>query len=304
MSSPIDMPPPVNYPVRDWTKRGGPIGLTDDQAARIVSAYEAGASLVDAGSIFGLSRCFVVGLFKRLCVTIRHDGEAHRQHALNERAFADAANDPTAAYVVGLLFADGCITRSSAKRAQITIGLSGDDGRHLEMVRDFLGSDHPLVHKEKGGSFERSKFSTVLRVSSAVMADDLARYGVVPRKSLTAEARGGVEASRDFWRGVVDGDGSIWLQRTGPYPNSVFPFMNLCGSLATVRQFKHFLNAHGISSYRIRSNSSVNCWRVDVGSSKAYHAINLLYDGCGIALPRKLARAREILERYKRFAEH
>ena len=75
-------------------------------------------------------------------------------------------------------------------------------------------------------------------MSSRRIVDDLGRHGVVPRKTLAGvPASDALAAHPDFWRGMIDGDGTVGLAR-GKYG----PVLSLCGSPAIMAQFADFLS--------------------------------------------------------------
>jgi hypothetical protein len=123
-----------------------------------------------------------------------------------------------------------------------------------------------------------------------------------PRKSFTAKVKE-LENDRHFWRGVIDGDGSI-----GIYPRKLsnggvryVAWLSLIGSINLVTQFKAFLRCYLQQEvpniFPAKLNSEV--YGISLGDKRAVEAIRLLYDRSSIALERKLERARSILEWHK-----
>jgi hypothetical protein len=132
-----------------------------------------------------------------------------RRCTLNELAFSVVT--PDSAYWIGYLIADGNVSIKKggsviALRVQVT------DKDHLIKFRAYVGSSHKIgfdVSKARGDR------SYSIYFHSEKMAEDLARYGVVPNKCFTVKVKGGVENDKDLWRGVIDGDGNlgIYLRR-------------------------------------------------------------------------------------------
>lgn len=287
--------------------RGGyrpAVHLCEADVQRAIQAYQGGASLPKAGALVGVSKFFLREIFKQRGVARRTPSQAHRVYALDEHAFDDAANDEQAAYFVGLLFSDGCVKRTGEKQATITLSLSGDDGRHVAAFRSFLKSDSPLGQCRHGiNQLDRLLPSgnkpihllpfTRLRVSSCILADALARYGVVPRKSRTATASGGMETNPHFWRGVLDGDGTYYVL-THKHDGRRYPYVELVGSFQAMTQFSAYVKAlTGRASKP--SFKSEFCWRVAVSSRHAVRLILEMHRGCTVALPRKKAIADAML---------
>ena len=130
--------------------------------------------------------------------------------------------------------------------------------------------------------------------------NDLAKYGVVPKKCFTAKVQGGLENSRDLWRGVVDGDGSmgIYHRKTSLGTVRPVPYISLTCSLHICLQFKAFLEkALGLSMPDIVS--SKKSYSFTVYDHRAVRGIKLLYEDCAVALDRKLGTAKKIMESFE-----
>ena len=116
---------------------------------------------------------------------------------------------PIKAWALGLLVADGSIS----KAGQLKLELHRKDLEIIETVRDELAPDARI-------SFYNSRTSPMARfmVSDPQLVADLARHGVVNRKSLitTWPAELPVHLENSFICGCYDGDGSIhreWIYR-------------------------------------------------------------------------------------------
>jgi hypothetical protein len=130
---------------------------------------------------------------------------------------------PDAMYCAGLLATDGCMSNCLGKK---TIAFGCCDLDTVEWVANFLGGQ---VNKKlvKGG---RDQWR--VRVCRQNSYDALVSFGITERKSLTMRVSELLARDRNFWRGAIDGDGTI-VCRSGKY----FA-MNLCSSsLSFIEQF-------------------------------------------------------------------
>lgn len=131
------------------------------------------------------------------------------------------------------------------------------------------------------------------------MTEDLRRFGVTPRKSLTLRVGGGVEHSPHFWRGAVDGDGSLSLRLYGRGRRSARPYCSLVSaSAAFVEQFEAFVEKVAGSAKAgvlMRRKLAGPIYSHVVTCSRTAALCRVLYAGCTIALPRKQALAEEIM---------
>jgi hypothetical protein len=178
---------------------------------------------------------------------------------------------PESAYWIGFLMADGCVHSN-----MIVLALAAKDADHVCRFAAFLGLRRPPNHYAD---------KSVVTVNSSRLIDRLASFGVVPRKSKTAEALA-LTDNRDFWRGVVDGDGSVFFVKRLPG----YPFISLCGSRRLMDQFSHYVGTVlGRNEPPVRPHKQI--WSVGVGGAPATTIIRTLYEGCSVALPRKMEKA-------------
>ncbi len=136
----------------------------------------------------------------------------------------------------------------------------------------------------------RTHAAARISLISKRLTNALAQYGVVPNKSLTAKVIG-LENNADFWRGVVDGDGSIAITNSrGKFE----PTLELVGSHGIVSQFAAF-----VKSVSPESTSSVRpqgtIWVTNTHGKCAVPVIDAMYMHCTTALKRKRRIALQIL---------
>ena len=139
-------------------------------------------------------------LMKEAGIEIRKNG---RKYIFNENYFEDI-NTEEQAYWLGFLAADGRINRRTLK-----INLNIRDKKHLEKFATTLNSN--LIVKEiPGTSYGEGTAMASLEINSIKMVADLAKYGVIPNKSLILKPPIlPPELERHWIRGYLDGDGSI-----------------------------------------------------------------------------------------------
>lgn len=93
--------------------------------------------------------------------------------------------------------------------------------------------------------------------------------------------------SRDFWRGAVDGNGSLGILATG------YAYCGLCGSRRLLEAFLGFLQSHDLGGrMTLRPDKSV--FQVGTAGYLAERIIRLLYEDAPVALDRKAASAARI----------
>jgi DNA invertase Pin-like site-specific DNA recombinase len=202
---------------------------------------------------------------------------------LDHEAFDVITED--AAYWIGFLFADGCVFRGRSGAPRVQVRLSEVDTGQLVKLRRFLGSTNVIGSSPPGnyGGY-RSRASVCLTVNSQRLAERLLQMGryegpIAPE----------LVTSRHFWRGVVDGDGSIYTLKTGYYG------IGLVGSQRLLDAFLGFLRERNLSGrMTVKPHKSIH------GVSTAGHLAELiideLYRNATTALARKAAAAGPIIE--------
>lgn len=206
-----------------------------------------------------------------------------RKHLVNESAFDSVSEE--SAYWIGFLIADGTITVPTPKQPtpSVRLQLAVCDLGHLEKFRAFLGS----THKISQGKTSKGTQAAVLAINSWKLVTALHSFGVVNKKSHTAKVIG-LESDRNFWRGAVDGDGSIWLSKQGR------ACLSFCGSRAMVEQFINFVRLHA-PACRVSVCRNGPIYKTGLTGRYATKMIDVLYSGCSVALARKQQRAIEFL---------
>ena len=128
------------------------------------------------------------------------------------------------------------------------------------------------------------------------MANDLVVYGVRTRKWFVTKVKGGIENDRDTWRGAIDGDGhlGIYKRRKNNGTIRLVPYISLTGNLYVCHPFKTFLE-HQIGTDMPDIYPYKNSYLFSLSDHRAVRAIKLLYEGCEVALDRKLEIAKRIL---------
>lgn len=262
--------------------------------AQMAEAYQTGESTPKIAERFGADVSTVCHVLQQRGIVARPIEDRGRVHALNQDAFAAPLSDE-AAYWVGFLMADGCVMQRAGSKAPavLTLSLQRSDSAHVEKFRAFLGSSHPLQYSEPrtvsiaSQPPAMSQGQCSLSVFSGKLCADLARCGIVPRKSLTATPVPELLGSRHFWRGMVDGDGAVF--RAGARKQ---PVVGLCGSPACCEGFTAF--ARTIFDYRGKMRRQGLIFYVRCTARGAEAVLGELYQPGDVALARKAASAAEI----------
>lgn len=186
------------------------------------------------------------------------------------------------AYILGLLAADGCVSDAS----RITLGLQQKDEQLLRFVHARLAPKHS-IHTSTAGFLSFS-------FTSRIMADDLSRWGVVPRKSRVLEWPAELgEMQRPFLLGYFDGDGSAHVQR------GLYPRWSVCsGSRPMLVGLRGYVRAAtGIELGKIGHRPNASLYEVGTSGAKACGVDEWLHSD-GLGLDRKRYPP-DVLARYQ-----
>lgn len=256
--------------------------FSNEQEKEIARQYRAGLCSKELARKYKVDPSTITGVLSRQGVEGRSNHDTHMRCSLNENAFDILT--PESAYWAGFLMADGNIFYQKGCKAKLSLGLSAKDRVHVEKFRSFLGSSHKIYYNKKNNS-------VMLVVSSQEIADALAIYGIIPRKSLIAKVSPALANNRDFWRGEIDGDGTVAIGKDG------YPRISLWGSYSLMAQFSRF-----IRSYEPKRKATVcqrgNIAMVGLHGKCALPILHILYDDAEVSLDRKATKANEIMERF------
>jgi len=180
-------------------------------------------------------------------------------------------------YWIGFLMADGNVTEDGT----LSVILQSSDRAHIEKLRVFLKSDAPILDKMTNArSFKPGGTAVLLSVRSQDIVDDLKRWVSVCRdgtENLVPD-----EMARHVWRGIMDWNGTVRVNKRGQLE------LRLYGSKVLCERFQAYVRvlAPGCQANVFKSGGT-NC--VYLCSSAAETVALALYRDCSTCLDRKFA---------------
>jgi hypothetical protein len=258
--------------------------MADAAVAELRSRYENGESVEDLAASVGTSWSNIYATLVADGVQMRTRSQLLRKHQIREDAFD--VIDEDSAYWIGFLFADGSVLQNKLSHSySIALTLAVIDEGHIRKFLGFLATDYPIRHSTNENHSRRATVS----ISSNRLAASVERFGLTPRKTHTAQVRE-LEMNRDFWRGVIDGDGCIHVDKLGN------PRLSLVGSEKLVAQFRDFVRTHASKSAALPFHiTRSNVFTFACHKLSAMKIIDVLYRDCKTALDRKKAIADALL---------
>lgn len=267
--------------------------LTNLERKTAVEKYVAGESAPKIAEQLGVTSPAIYLALKKHGIARRHNWS--KEEAIRHDFFSKI-DTPHKAYRLGFLVADGCVSR----KAEIIIALKGIDVGHLALWRETVGSKRRITRSEKMKSFGTSHwFYKGIRfgIKSNQMAADLFDLGVIPAKTgRTVYPKGMPGALEvDFWRGAVDGDGSLFWGKAGVRQQFS---LGLTGNRELISEFWAFCRKHVPTNASIQPNGSI--LKFVVSDSYAYRIAKLLYGSATVASRRKRKVFLSAMRRFER----
>lgn len=134
-----------------------------------------------------------------------------KKHAVNSDFFKKWS--PEMAYILGFIAADGNICHSGNAH---TLHIASDDIDIIEKIKKVMHYFGPIHQKPRFNQ----KISYSLRICDKEIFYDLMALGITERKSLNLNPKVLKLYVKDFIRGFLDGDGSVYLRKTR-YPSNL-----------------------------------------------------------------------------------
>jgi hypothetical protein len=277
--------------------------LIDTHIEEINALYEGGMSLTKISKKLSIDRKALARLLKNNGVESRKGFSYARKYDLNEHYF-DVIDIEEKAYILGFIYADG---NNLFRTNRISIHLSKTDEEILQKMSQIFYGEEILKYNTRKNKNGKIFYYVWLNLHSKHMSQHLATLGVVEAKSHKIVFPEWLDKSlyRHFIRGLIDGDGWIYLPKIEDNRNS--PNVGLI----CTRKLNDFLKEYfeeelGLKSYLIKAHKQdfeVMC-EIRV---KNYHQCKIfldwLYKDATIFLQRKHNLYLDFLNRYNQLRE-
>lgn len=214
-----------------------------------------------------------------------NDTLCHRLYDIDDTYF-DEISTPNKAYVLGLLCADGNVSRN---KGQWKICLQEKDKQILEDICKDMKTDRPLLLQKVQNTYHKQTWQNqyLLEVGNQHMHDKLIEYGITPNKSLTLQYPTVIkdELLPHFIRGYYDGDGTSYRGENGTICSLMGTF-DFCNVLKTKIKDSILVNA-SIYPYR---DSKKTCTLQISGGLQTFKFFTWIYQNADLKLERKYAK--------------
>lgn len=279
--------------------------LTETQIAEVAELHATGITLTQLCKKYSISSQALRMLLKRRGFSITSVKDTNtrrnklRKYACDEQFFS-APWDELRSYWAGFITADGCILTSGPGQKKLRIAIASDDRDHLERFKAGLQAENPIRYEARSGFIGKHAIRSNGRVSIAIssdrLCDALSNNGIGPRKTSRERIPATIprEHVHHFIRGYLDGDGWWSLGRLPGWEAAGF-----CGGYGILSEIRQWISANIPEAGRPNILQVPGMYKISyMGGKQTRAIIRSLYEGCTIALDRKIATATAILQRH------
>lgn len=248
----------------------------------------------------GINAVTVRQYLQRYHIPLRTHAES--KHTPVDYAGFDNLSDDWHAYWIGFLAADGCVyVNEEQGHAKVNLSVEASDIAHLQRFQQGLQTAAKVHVRSNGGGYNHHGKVAVISISNPHLVRALAKWGIVPQKSLSLAwpIHFPAHLIPAYIRGYFDGDGTIYLRhrlsRVGTEVlETVCRFTS--GSLAYLEALQKELSLKGIKSNPIYRNQQSNTFVLPLSSRRENLLVfsDLIYHDCTVYLERKRAIFQEM----------
>lgn len=275
--------------------------LTPNQVRLICDQYLGGSNSITLADAFFVSNDTILKVLKQNGVQIKNKNHCRYLHKnYNENAFSVPGEERD--YFFGFLLADGWL---KSNLNIITINIKQTDFKLLEDLKKFLRSDNSIRYYDRFDKRTKKTYKICHFSFSGKPVTDCVSFGFSLSKSLKESVKEKYFlTSRHFWRGMIDGDGSVRICKNRSN-NSFSKQISLCGSSEIIDSFidycQKFCNVNFKPTIRKvkTKKDGLFLFSVTFCGNNCLKIIKILYNDSGVFLERKKSTVENILKNTK-----
>ena len=198
---------------------------------------------------------------------------------------------PEYSYLFGFLQADGHLYQNTRNRGKLTVELNSQDIWLLEQFAQMVPFYSSVRIRTRRTNFSASHTSVTWSVHSREFREALTSLKFpTGKKSDAIEVPQGNFVPVDYFRGIIDADGSLGITASG------LPFVSLITASDNLAQGYTAFVADLIGYHkRIHRNTRDNVFNTAIFREDAQAVSSILYYENCLALPRKLAKLPNVM---------
>lgn len=202
-------------------------GIYELPLEKVINSYTSGTSIMELAKIYNVSPSTICNYLEKANIP-----RNNLYHNLNlRRDYFSVIDSFDKAYYLGFLITDGCVGDNNC----ITLELQAEDDYILKILSNKICNENPIYYSPRN--------EASLSFKSQQIKDDLAKYGVVPRKTdLVYLPTLSDDMMPHLIRGMIDGDG--WISVCSHQ-------LGFCGNSNTVTQMRDYL-VNKLGVYKVK----------------------------------------------------
>lgn len=261
--------------------------VTNEQRRMMVWLYEGGYSTWKIAKAFGYLNVCVMNNLRKAGVEFRNRSDANK-HFEVDRHYFDKMDTHEKAYILGLIYADGNLSKDS-----FTLALQEGDEYILEAIKKEIQFTGPInVRKAQRVGYKRM---FALRVHDQAFCDSLRKLNIFERKTTKVSFPSFLESQfhSSFLHGLLDGDG--WVSFT----NQKTLETGIAGSPIIIPQVAKLLSKEIKVNLSVKRSGNSNGWKGTCSSIQGLRFLDYIYsDKKRFCLKRKHAKFLQALSYY------
>lgn len=201
--------------------------------------------------------------------------------------------DPNISYMIGLLQTDGHHYSGIGKKGKIGLEISYRDKDIIDKISGLLECNYSIYSRERITNFSNNikKKYISINICDFSFRSWIKKYVPIGKKSKVIKPPNDFFSTYDYWRGIIDGDGSV-----GVTVNN-FPFIGLVtDSHDLAISYADFIKKITGQDKVINRNKRDNIYNITVFREDAQLLISKLYYKNCICIDRKKTKALEALK--------
>jgi hypothetical protein len=193
-------------------------------------------------------------------------------------------------YFCGLVISDGHMRKSTRNRGCVSIELKDTDSDILSKLKNEILVNSTLRNRTRSSNFSNSFSSRTLNVFDKGFRDFIETLGVPYGKKNDVIIPEWFKFNSNFWRGMIDGDGSLGLVKKG------YCFVSLITKSESVAT-SYMSLVSGIIGRSVNANRNKrdSVYNITVSNEDAKRLVNWLNYSSDLSLNRKRNKAKEVL---------
>jgi len=198
-------------------------------------------------------------------------------------------------YFIGFAQTDGSLYQDKKGYLRLTFEISSKDEEVLLKIKDKLPCTSSYRQRTRNTNFKQNYSSSSLSICNQDFLQEINSLGVpIGKKSSIINMPSSIVHKEDYWRGIIDGDGSIGFRKIA---TKITPYISLITTSDNlIFNYLRYMKDVFEKQFICNRNKRDNAYNFLVESRRAQQICSLLYyDGC-FGMQRKINAAKSVKE--------